>query len=103
MKRWCGSRRGSLKNLVLERDAFGIVSSTQLLAASTFARRDGVTTGVYPIRGEQYQFCNCGVSESHACRFSICIDLTLGTTEGNYMAKKAKKAKKKKSAKKKKK
>jgi hypothetical protein len=38
----------------------------------------------------------------YACRWSTCIEPTLGITEGN-MAKKAKKAKKKKTAKKKKK
>jgi hypothetical protein len=44
--------------------------------------QDGVTTAVYPIRGAQYQFCNCGVFSSGACRFSTCIEPTLGDHGG---------------------
>jgi hypothetical protein len=59
--------------------------------------------GVYLLRSEKYQFCNCGVLYIYACRGRLALN-QIGVAEGN-MAKKAKKAKKttKKTSKKKKK
>ena len=58
------------------------------------AKRHGVTT-VYLLRSAMYQFYNCGVLCTHACRDRLALNqLYPGIAEGN-MAKKAKKAKKK--------
>ena len=47
--------------------------STHHARASTEAQLATMWAVVYPLRSAQYQFCNCSVVRTYACRMSTCI------------------------------